>query len=344
MRHGADIYLVTRVHGLRTHIIPARDIKILAKAKSLRDVFDNLMKTDYATDLGQLPAQDNDAATLERIFHKKLVDRFFFLSRTAQGKMQDLLIKYSARFEVENIKRIVRAKHGGVTSERPDLIPLPREHSLVNFPALLSAKDIDEVASLLRDTPYRVLLDKVESYKQSESTMILEAALDSVYFSNVWELAGKVPDGEGVRDLIGEEIDLRNLLIAFSLKAREIPQRVIEETIIPLFYAFPKATLHSLLQARLEDMPSILTRRYSRLASEAANLLKNESTLPFEWPFFRQLYSHASEAMSAYPLQAGYVLAYLLLCECETKNLVTIVTGKQLDLSDEEISKGLYEV
>jgi vacuolar-type H+-ATPase subunit C/Vma6 len=344
MRHGADIYLVTRVHGLRTHIIPARDITMLAKAKSLRDVFDSLMKTEYATELGQIPAQNNDAATLEGIFHRKLVDRFFFLSRTAQGKMQDLLIKYSARFEVENIKRIVRAKHGGITSERPDLIPVPREHSLVNFAALLNAKDIDEVASLLRDTPYHVPLDKVESYKQSGSTMVLEGALDSVYFSNVWELANKVRDGKGVRDLIGEEIDLRNLLIAFSLRAREIPRKVIEETIIPVFYGIPKATLHSLLQARLEDVPGILTRRYSRPAYEATNLLKSKSTQPFEWPFFRQLYSDASEAMRAHPLQAEYVLAYLLLCECETKNLVTIVTGKQLDLSEEEISKGLYEV
>jgi vacuolar-type H+-ATPase subunit C/Vma6 len=316
----------------------------LAKAKSLRDVFDSLMKTEYATELSQLSSRDNDAATLEGIFQKKLVDRFFFLSRTAQGKMQDLLIKYSARFEVENIKRIVRAKHGGMTSEQLTLIPVPREHSLVNFAALVSAEDIDEVASLLRDTPYHVLLDKVESYKQSESTMVLEAALDSAYFSNVWELAGKVPDRKGVRDLVGEEIDLRNLLIAFSLKAREIPQRVIEETLIPLFYAIPKDTIHSLLQARLEDVPSVLTRRYSRLASEVANLLKSQSTLPFEWPFFRQLYSDASEAMRAYPFQAGYVLAYLLLCECETKNLVTIVMGKQLDLGEEEISKGLYEV
>ena len=344
MRRGAGPYLVTRTHGLRTHLMTQRDVQVLAKAKSLRDVSDSLLKSDYAVEIGQVPTQELDATTLEDIFLKKLVERFFFVRRAAQGNMQDLLTRYCARFEVENIKRIVRAKHGGIASEQPDLIPIPREHSLVNFPALLNAKDIEEVASLLRDTSYRVLLDKVESYRQSKSTMILEAALDTVYFSNVWKLAGKVPEGKGVRHLVGEEIDLRNLLIAFSLKAREIPQRVIEETIIPLSYALPKATMHSLLQARLEDIPSILTGRYSRLANETANLLKSKSTLPFEWPFFRQLYSDASKAMSAYALQAGFVIAYLLLCECETKNLVTIVTGKQLALSDEEISRGLYEV
>jgi vacuolar-type H+-ATPase subunit C/Vma6 len=137
MRRGASIYLVTRTHGLRTHLIPAHDIQILSKTKSMRDLSDSLLKTDYAAEISQLPTHEYDAATLEGIFLKKLVERFFFVSRAAQGKMQDLLTRYCARFEVENIKRIVRTKHGGQSEEEPTLIPLPREYSLVNFPALL---------------------------------------------------------------------------------------------------------------------------------------------------------------------------------------------------------------
>lgn len=341
MRRGAGIYLVTRVHGLRTHLITSRDMQTLVKARTVRDVSDNLMKTDYAPEISQLPTQEQDAAALEDIFLKKLVQRFFFVSLAAQGKMQDLLTRYSARFEVENIKRIIRAKRGGQNAERPGLIPLPREYSLVNFPTLLKAEDVDEVTSLLRDTPYYPLLEKLQSYRESGATMILEAALDKIYFSRVWELAGKVPS---IRNLVGEEIDLRNLLIAFSLKVREISSRLIEEAVIPLSYALPKTTLRSLLQGRLEDAPNILTTGYSKLASEAANLLKSGSSLPLEWLFFKELYGDASAVLRTHPLQAGYIVAYLLLCECEAKNLVSIVTGKQLDLSEEQIAKGLFGV
>jgi vacuolar-type H+-ATPase subunit C/Vma6 len=341
MRRGASIYLVTRTHGLRTHLITPSDMQLLAKTKTLRDASDGLLKTDYAIEISQLPTHEQDAATLEVIFLKKLVERFFFVRRAAQGKMQDLLTRYCARFEVENVKRIVRAKHGGQSAEEPSLIPLPREYSLVNFPALTKAVDVDEVASLLRDTPYHPILEKLLQYKESGATMILEGALDKVYFSRVWELAGKV---QGIRDLVGEEIDLRNLLIALSLKAREIPSRLIEDAIIPLAYALPKTTLRSVLQSRLEDAANILTGDYSKLASEAANLLKSDSSLPLEWLFFRQLYGDASRAIMTHPLQAGYIVAYLLLCECEAKNLVSIVTGKQLNLSEQEISRGLFGV
>lgn len=340
MRRGVGIYLVTRVHGLRTHLMTPRDIMILAKAKNLRGVTDNLMKTDYATEIGQLPTQEQDATALENIFLKKLVQRFFFLRRAAQGKIQDLLTRYCARFEVENIKRVIRAKHGQ-SQEEPGLIPVPREHTLVNFPALLKAKDVDEVASLLRDTPYHPILEKLQSYRESGATITLEATLDTIYFNKVWELARKLA---GMRDLVGEEIDLRNLLIAFSLKSREISPRLIEDSVIPLSYKLPKPMLRSVLQSRIEDAPKILAADYSKLASEAVNLLKSGSSLPLEWLFSKQLYGNASAALRTHALQAGYIVAYLLLCECEARNLVSIVTGKELNLSEEEISKELFGI
>jgi len=338
MKKGAGIYLVTRIHGLRTHLIPPRDIQVLAKARDIRDVSDNLMKTDYATEIGQLPTQERDAAMLEDVFLEKLVERSFFVRRVAQGKMQDLLSRYCARFEVENIKRILRAKHGR-SSEEPSLIPLPREYTLVNFPALAKASDVDEVASLLRDTPYHILIGALQPYRESGVTITLEAALDKSYFVRLWEFVGKFG---GMRDLVGEEVDLRNLLIVLSLKARETPSRIIEDALIPVSYRLPKITLRSVLQSRIEDAPSVLAMPYSKVVSDAANLRRGDSLMPMESVLLRQLYEDATEFSRTRSLQAGYIMAYLLLCECEAKNLVAIVTGKQLGLPEEEISKRLF--
>lgn len=340
MKGGSGIYLVTRIHGLRTHLIPPRDIQILAKAKNLRDVTDKLMKTDYATEIGKIPTAEQDATTLEGIFLRRLVERFFFVQRAAQGKIQELLSRYCARFEVENIKRIMRAKQGR-SAEEPTLIPVPREYSLVNFPALVKSKDMDELASLLRDTPYRLLVEKTQQVKESGATMILEAALDRIYFGRVWDLARR---SKGVRQLIGEELDLRNLLIAFSLKTRGLSLRYMEESLIPLSYRLPQTQLRSLLQSRLEDAPGILTGSYSKLAAQASEILKTDSSSPLEWLFFRQLYNDAYTALRTHALEPGYIMAYLLLCECEARNLVSIVTGMQLNLPEEEISKGLYGI
>jgi vacuolar-type H+-ATPase subunit C/Vma6 len=341
MARGASTYLITRTHGLRTHLILSRDLQLLAKAKNLKDLSDDLLKTDYSDEISKLPTQEQDAVSLERIILKKLVERFFFVRRSAQGKMQELLTRYCARFEVENIKRIIMSKHGGEEVEESALIPLEREHTLVNFPALLKAKDIDEAASLLRDTQYHAIQEKLQPYKESGKTMVLEAALDEIYFSKVWELAKGI---QGAKDLIGEEMDLRNLLTVFYLKTTGTPARLIEESTIPLSYALPRMTLHALIQSRLEDAPSLVSRSYSRLAGEVANSLRSGSSLLLERVFFRQLYSDASAVLTTRALQAGYVIAYLLLCEREAKNLVSTITGKQLGLTEENISTSLFSI
>lgn len=340
MSQKAGIYLITRVHGLRTHLMTQQDIQILAKARSVKEISDSLMKTDYATEIGQLPTEEQDAATLEVIFPRKLVQRSFFVRRTAQGVMRDLIDRYCARFEIENIKRVIRAKHGQSTEE-PDLIPIPREESLVNFPALIKAKDIDEVVSLLRDTPYHSLVERLPAYRESGTSLVLEAALDRIYFGKVWELARKIV---GIRDLVGTEIDLRNLLITFSLKNSGASSRLIEDALIPLSFRLPSPMIRALIQSRLEDAPNLLTSDYARLAGEALSLLRSDSAARLDWLFSRELYADASTVMVARSLQAGYILAYLLLCEREARNLVSIVMGKQLNLSEEEISKGLFGI
>jgi vacuolar-type H+-ATPase subunit C/Vma6 len=343
MKPASTTYLVTRLHGLHTHLITQRDIKILVKTKSLKEVSDGLLKTEYGAEIGKLPTKEVDAGTLEEIFLRILVNRYFFVIREAQGKIQDLLSRYCSRFEVENIKRVIRAKHGGETIKELNLIPLAREHTLVNFPALLNAKDVEEVVGLLRETSYRPLAEKLEVYRQARVTMTLEAALDNIYFSRVWETAKKVPGGKGVRDLIGTEMDLRNLLTVVSLKLRDLSPNLIEEALISSWFRLSEERLHSLIRARLEDAPSIITTQpYATAISEVLNLMRSGSPLSLETIFLRELYRDAFNALRTYFLDAGYVVAYLLLSECEAKNLVTITTGKQLGLSEEEISQNMF--
>jgi len=322
--------------------MPLPNVQSLLKTKDSKEVVDALTKTSYGTDIAPLPTQGIDAELLEGVVLRKLQERFYFVSRVAQGKMRELLSRYCARLEVDNIKKIVRTKHGGHSFEKPILIPIPREQSLVNFEALLEAKDIDEVVSLLRDTPYS-LSETLQSYKESGISLILERNLDGVYFGRVWELASKI---RGVRELVGEEIDLRNILFAFLLRTRIFSQKELEEmyAIPHPYHSIMQSTLHSLVQTRLEDIPNVVTPRYSDLASEAVKLVKGDSPTPLEWLFLKRLYRDAGVTARMDPLQAGFVIAYLLMCECEAKNLVSIVTGKQLGLAEEEIASGVFTV
>ena len=344
MKNPKITYLVTRTHGLKTHLIRPEEIQVMAKAKSLKEVADSLLKSEYAEEVSKIPAKEIDASTLERIFLKKLVERFYFLVSIPSG-VQDFLREYSKRFEVENIRRIIRAKHVGETIEEGNLIPLAREYTLVNFPALLKANDVAEVAALLRETAYVSLTEKLDLYKKYGTTLVLEACLDDVYFGKLWEMVDKLPDKKEVKQLVGTEMDLKNILTVIGLRMRNVEPALIEEMLTSSFYEAERRHLTSFMRAGIKDAADALVATpYAKLVEEALSLTHwGEKALfsEVEKLFRKEFYGKAFKMLRENPFNMGFALAYLLACECEAKNLVTLSVGKDLKIGDEKIQKDI---
>ncbi|MBS7629863.1 V-type ATPase subunit, partial [Candidatus Bathyarchaeota archaeon] len=133
------------------------------------------------------------------------------------------------RIEIENLKRVLRAKHTGEPIDSRNLIPLGREHTTINFPALLKAENVDETVTLLKETPYAPLSGRVEAYRRLNLPIILESLLDKIYFERVLERMDGLVDVGSLRWLVCQEVDLRNLSLIFTLKLMDAPPRLIED-------------------------------------------------------------------------------------------------------------------
>ncbi len=341
MRSPSTIYLVTRTHGLRTHLLSSENVKTMAKSRNISEIVDLLMRSDYASEIGKLPSDEIDSVRLEKIFLNKLTERFFILARNAGGKARDFLDAYVKRIEVENIKRVLRAKHAQEKIEEHNLIPLRREYTLINFPALTEAKNVEEMVSLLRETVYAPLNERLDNYKRVELSIILESFLEGIYFGRVWERIKGLDNRQGPKRLVGEESDLRNLQLMLSMKMRNIAPTLIEEMSIPTFYRLRKERLTELARGRLEDAPGILAGTpYNKIMEEV--IKTPNSAINLETVLSRRIYQNASFALRNLFLEFGYIVAYLLLCEREAKNLVTITTAIDLKFSEEDLQRRLF--
>jgi vacuolar-type H+-ATPase subunit C/Vma6 len=342
VRSPSIIYLVTRTHGRRIHLLTPEIFKAMSKSKSLSEIVDQLLRSDYSAEIGKLPSGEIDSVRLERIFLRALVERFLAVVKDSNGKAQEFLQAYATRIEVENLKRVLRAKHAQEEIEEQNLIPLEREETLVNFPALTKAGHVEEAVSLLRETAYASLKDRLDAYRRVGLPIALESFLDSIYFSRVWEKMEGLPGYEGLKWLVGGEVDLRNLQLIFTLKMREIAPRLIEEMTIPVFYRLSRNTLARLVQAGLDDAPGILAgTSYTDVAEEILRKSK-EPAINLETLLSRRLYQDASFALRNLFLESGYVVAYLLSCEREARNLVTLTTALDLRISDENLQRRLF--
>ncbi|MEM3715485.1 MAG: V-type ATPase subunit, partial [Nitrososphaeria archaeon] len=130
MKSSALVYLITRAHGLYTHLLTQDAYKTLLKTKDLNNLVEYLFKSDYGPEISKIPSREINASTLSKVVYSILTSRFYHLITIAPSDVREFLKLYSERFMVENIKRILRAKHSLTKITNEMLIPIPREYAL----------------------------------------------------------------------------------------------------------------------------------------------------------------------------------------------------------------------
>ncbi|HJX22797.1 MAG TPA: V-type ATPase subunit [Candidatus Bathyarchaeia archaeon] len=322
------VYLTTRVHGLSRHLIKPDDMKLIRDSRDLNEAIEKIPKSEYGE---IIELTTFDAAILERIFLERMVERFYFIVNATSRDVQKFFKAYSSRFEMENVKRILRAIHRGKLLEEENLIPLMKEFTLVNFSALMAAKDLKEVVGLLRETDYGHLTDDFKLYEKFGTTSILEASLDKHYYERLLEIAQKIPNKTLVNDIIGFEIDLKNLMTILSLKMRGLEQEQIQNRIVERFHKVLEFRIEALMEALPEDFAHTLkSSYYAKFAEEMQTTLGSGSWKEGERIFSAKLHDEASEIAARNPYTLGYVLYYLIRCENEAKDLIAVVVSKQI--------------
>ena len=343
MKSPKVIYLVTRAHGLKQRLLKSEQFVQMLRQKDISKIYDFLLKSEYLKDLSKISINELDAYQLEKIFYQKLSQRFFFLFQITSGKTKEALEAYCRRVEVENLKRITRAIHAKEKISEDRLIPIPRKYQTVNFPVLLQSRTVRDMIGFLRESEYKGLREAVDLYEKYSNPMIIEAEADGIYFELLWKKLEKTVDKEEVKDLIGTEIDLRNMLNVFSLKYMKAGRELLQQTTINVYYRLSKSLIEQIADVPYQRIPELLTLpKYVELTRKAVETMNKGMMSETESIFSRYLYSYTETVALRNPNNLVYVFAYLYLCHREARNLTTLVTGKQLKLDDEKIKSLLF--
>jgi V/A-type H+-transporting ATPase subunit C len=336
------IYLLARVHGLSTHLFRSEEVASLTRVPDLTAFVQTLLDSDYASLLSKIPSEEVNAVRLTEVFYTTLADRFYFITRITSGPVKRFFEDYARRLEVENVKRILRAKSGGEAIDEGALVPIPREYATVNFPAMVSSKGFEECVGLLEATIYSPLINRLGAYKRPGAAVAFEGMLDSIYYGLLWEEVEGLHDDD-IRKRIGSEMDLQNLLLILNLKSRDLPQDISEESLIRTHFRLKGSAVGDLIGAKPDSVFDILMKTdYAKYFSELKNEIQNGLLIKVEHSVLASLCHLDIKMMGARPFGLVYVLAYLSLCEFEERNVTAIATGKQLGLADDKLFGLLY--
>ncbi len=337
IKPASFIYLITRVHGLKTHLLTPSDITTLARAPSFDAFIEGLMRGEYSKRISLISGVKLTSRVLNRIFAETYFERLYYLIKLAGGEVKKFIMGFASRAEIENIKRVMRAKMGGRKITIEDLIPIPRGYTLINFSAMIEAPTLDEALSLLSFTIYRNVVDHLPTAYKMKSTLPLEAYLESVYFSRLMTLSRKLYDSKIVKSIIGMEADLRNLYFLIGFKLSGVDPSIIESSLITVYYRVTPEMLQSLIRARLDVIPEIISSSaYRQLTEPIMKALETRSVSELEYSISLLFKKYLDSIATRNPLGMGYILWYLYSIEFEYKNLTLIAIGKELGIPEEQ--------
>ncbi len=250
---------------------------------------------------------------------------------------------YNRRFEIENLKTILRSVHYGLDPRRAarSLIPLrSNAEGPGHWEALLEAGSLPAVMEQLRGSPYVVPLEQAaERYRQEQRLFHIEVGLDLFYFRRLVQLieALKGSDAAQAMLFLGRWIGVQNLIWAYRYRiyGGMSPEEILNYT------------LHRACGTGLETLRRVVLG--APLAGEAQRLglhlppglSEIQGLSQIELQVERERYRRAATAVGRPLFDLGGALAFVLLLDAEVRDLAVIVEGNSVGLTGAEVARHL---
>ena len=294
---------------------------------------------EYKEEVDSLAMDYQGVELVERALQKNLGKNFGKLLRISSPDLKKLIIVYQRRYDVYNVKTILRAKFSGLSADeaRLHLNPVSVEPKAL-FEKLLTQNSVEEIASatpFLSEADIRAGLDY---FKSNNSLVALENALDKYYFKYVIsQLPYLIHQGKLYKNFLMQEIDVINLKLLLRLKSEKAPDQTVKDLIFA-YGMLKKDFIDRLLKS---DVQSILKELESTYFKDVVTDITKEKLnfTDIELKLVAFLQKKANKLIRQSPLSVDTIIGYMFLKDIEVKNLSRITKAKQLGLSEEFIEK-----
>jgi V/A-type H+-transporting ATPase subunit C len=328
-------YLRTRLAIMSTNLLGPEKLQALTQL-SLEELAKN---TGFDAIKGS-----NDAArlaTFERLLMQTWLNELSTLLRPLKGAARNLLTQWASRYELLNIKALVRGKIGQLPNAEIErsLFELPGFLSL-DHNELINTDNVPELLRHLLKTRYRSLAAQaLRRYEENPDPFLLDATLDQQFYSDLVKRAQKLEDDDRTEmlNMIGRLVDRHNLVWSlryrfnYGLQASEVLYLTIDGGRI-----LDRSKLHLIMQA--ETLQEAIKLLPANLLSHGD--IPNDIT-SIEVAVRNDLEDYIKLAMRRSPSALTSVLAYLVLRRRENKKIYAILHARLHHLSDDLLEEAL---
>jgi vacuolar-type H+-ATPase subunit C/Vma6 len=249
---------------------------------------------------------------------------------------------YYSRFEIINLKRILRGKISNFTPERinASLISMP-PYGVKSYEELVKTKNVEEILQLLEGSNYQALNEKLTDYLQNQSIQPLEKELDHISSSSIIVAANNLPPQERrlVHNIVKLEVDVENFLQAVKIGRNKIESSNFKPSeIFPDTFSIKTETLEKLVHGEkiedvLETIPPLFKNLLQPITTGDVALIRTR--------LMSQIYRAAGQSRGVNDFGFNPIMAFLIYCEIEKNNLTSIAWAKEQNIPIDQFFKYL---
>jgi len=310
--------------------------------KDLESIRCVLAGSPYGEHISALSVDRMDSVSLEAALLQNYAETLKKLVRFSSGSIRKLLLAFLKRFEVSNVKTLLRAVKGKITVDEAmrHIVPVGFLDTNRCRAILAESKSIADVINSLADLEYGLIIKNVPNkHKKIEDLLQLETALDKAIYEEILESAERLKgvDKKIARDVLGIELDTLNVRIILKCKALGVSQELIKDYLMPTVL-FNEKTLEETIKATTakaaiscllivaETGNVVYKNIFTQLLRECDAPLSRLEAILDKAPLKMSLYM-LKEYARYYNI--GFVLAFLNLKWVEIKNLRCIIKGAE---------------
>ena len=331
-----------QVRALSTHLLDPMLRRQILEAPDVPTIFSLLQQAGIQAESINTGEKAQTTA-IERRLRQRLARLSRLPAQLIAGRPRTLLVWYWRRFEIDNLKTVLRASHyqkpwAAVASGLIDLSP----YSAIAWQSLAEAGSIGALIDRLPVDAYRhALAAAMPRYQRERSLFVLEASLDLMYgrrlAAHIAALHGR--DRQEAESYLGFQLDAQNLLWAYRYRifAQLSPEEILNYTLHRRVRVNADVVRDIALGAPLRETVRSLWGDSLPGSAALGELPDRQALSELELACRRYLAEEVRRAGRGYPLHLGALLAFLIRLEMETQDLTAIIEGRSSNWPSERI-------
>lgn len=345
-------YINARLRGMKSRLLSHRALDDLITRPDLESLIADLENTPYKEDIIEAKGQMEGVLCIEYALRKNFTRTFRKIQNFArQEEAEQYITIFLRRWDVQNIKTILRGKNIHVTNEEIlDCFVPAGELDEVTLTELVKQPDVRAVIDLLatwRIRYARPLTAAYPAFAQSKDLALLECAIDRYYYDDALSgVSAQTYNNQLIRDFLRLEIDVVNIRTVLRMVRDHVAVEDAMRFLIPGGREFDDRKLALLLTSPTieEVVRALAATPYRFLADVPEPAVRAQKISVIERQLERYLIRRGAGAFLLDPLSVASVIGYFWAKYNEITNIRIISRCKTADLPAEHLREELIYV